>query len=163
MAKTDRRRQIVLGILVLAVVGAALSVGIGAGTGSDDPASSATTTGRASPSPSATPSAAPAEVTPDQFCAAFLTFVDANSQFSSQLDAASGEDLVDVARSMFALPTPLGMSPGARTSLDQLVAGTLVQLASVPEVTVDAAPDPANDADPDQAAFDAYLQATCPA
>ena len=159
MAKTDRRRQIVLGVLVLAVVGAALSVGIGAGAGSDDPESS-TSAAPASPTPTATP----AEVTPEQFCAAFLTFVDANSEFTSRLDAASGEDLVAVARSMFALPTPLGMSPGARASLDQLVAGTLPQVSqTVPEVTVDASPDPANDAEPDQAAFDAYLQATCPA
>ena len=148
--------------LVVAVIGAALFVGFGGGS-SDRPGAAGVT---ASPSPSSSPSApaVPAEVTPDQFCSAFLTFVDANSEFTSRLDAASGEDLVDVARSMFALPTPIGMSPGARVSLDQLVAGTLPQVAdTVPEVTIDAAPDPAYDAEPDQAAFDAYLQASCPA
>ncbi len=151
--------------LVVAVIGAALFVGFGGGS-SDRPEAAGVT---ASPSPSSSPSvpavpAVPAEVTPDQFCSAFLTFVDANSEFTSRLDAASGEDLVDVARSMFTLPTPIGMSPGARVSLDQLVAGTLPQVAdTVPEVTIDAAPDPAYDAEPDQAAFDAYLQASCPA
>ena len=69
--------------LVVAVIGAALFVGFGGGS-SDRPEAAGVT---ASPSPSSSPSvpavpAVPAEVTPDQFCSAFLTFVDANSEFT---------------------------------------------------------------------------------
>ncbi len=126
----------------------------------DEPSTAGEPAAAATPTPQ--PSS-PAEIAPDEFCDLFLTFVDANSEFSAKVDEVSGRVLLDAARTMFELPTPTGMSPGARVSLDELVAGTLDQLSEVPSVEVDTAPDPANAGEADPGAFDAYLQDTCPA
>jgi len=55
------------------------------------------------------------------------------------------------------------MTDGARAALDQLVAGSLAGAEGIDGVTVDTAPDPAYDAQPDQGALDEYLQDSCPA
>lgn len=141
----------------MALVAAVLLVGFG---GDDD--GSPGDVGAAGTGPAAEPSAPPTEVTPDQFCLSFAAFADANSFFLAEPGPETGRTLLDAARTLLEMPTPLDMPPGARTSHDQLVAGTLEQLEDV-DVPVDTAPDPANDAEPDQEAFDAYLQATCPA
>lgn len=117
----------------------------------------------------ATPAASPAVTKPvstptaEEFCATFLDFVDASSSFTAEVDRATGEALVDAARTMFETPSPVDMTDGARAGIDQLVEGALSGVSAVPEVDVDTAPDPANAAEPDLAEMDAYLQDTCPA
>lgn len=148
-------------LVSLAALTAVVLAGCGGESTTAEP--SPPTSAPTSASSSAAPSSQPAEETPDEFCDSFLSFVDANSEFASRLDATSGQALVDSARMMFAMPTPIAMTSGARVSLDELVQGTLAQLESVPEVTVDVAPDPANAGRADPAEFDAYLQDTCPA
>ncbi len=137
----------------------ALVLALSACTGAEEPAPQVT----ASPSATAPADATPAEETPEDFCVTFLAFVDASSEFSARLDDDSGRALVEAARTMFEMPTPTAMTPGARVSLDQLVQGTLPQVTDVTDVEVDTAPDPANGGRADPAAFDAYLQDTCPA
>lgn len=105
----------------------------------------------------------PTQVTADEYCDEFLNFVDASAEFSATLDAPSGEALVEAARTMFELPSPIEMTGPARAAMDQLVEGTLAQLTTVPEVSVDTAPDPQYDAEPDSTELDLYLQDTCPA
>ena len=120
----------------------------------------------ATPAPTASASTVPgptAEETPEEFCEVFLDFVDASAQFTGAQDTATGETLVDTARTLYEMPTPIAMTAGARAALDQLVTGSLIGVAAVPDVEVDTAPDPANDAEPDPTEMDAYLQDVCPA
>lgn len=144
-------------VLAVALVGAVLFLGL---SGGEDG-----TTGAGSSAPSEPPAATaePEPPTPDEFCADFRVFADASNAAVASPTADTGEALVEAARSLLEMPTPLGMTDGARASLDQLVAGSLDVVAEVPGVTVDVAPDPAYAAEPDLPAFDEYLLTTCPA
>lgn len=156
------RQRWVLVVLAVALVATVMFVGLASPDDASDQSSPAAPA-PSTPAPSATTTGAPTEVTPDEFCERFLMFVDANSAVTSSPDTESGQTLLEIARTMLEMPNPIGMSPGARVSLDMLVEGTLAQLEDVPGVTVDAAPDPANAGEPNPAEFDAYLEATCPA
>ena len=149
-------------LLGLALIGTVLVASLGSDQDSASP-SGPDDVVAGTPTPTRTAPSAPVEVTPDEFCARFLTFVDANSTFAADLDEASGRALVEASRSMDEISTPRGMTDGARAALDQLVEGTLSQLSSVPEVEVDPAPIATGPAEPDPAALDRYLQAVCPA
>lgn len=154
MPPSSARRPWLVVALVAAVLAAVLLVGIG-GAG-DDPAASPAPGSSASGTAPVEP--APTERLPADFCADFLVFVEASTQHTASPDDRTGDTLVAAARTLLEMPSPLGMTPGARASLDQLVAATLEGVEDA-----DVAPDPTYAAEPDQQAFDEYLRATCPA
>jgi hypothetical protein len=136
-------------VLVGAVVLVALVVQQAGGSG---------TSGPSSPSPSSTAAqpAAPATASPQEFCEAFLVFVNAHGNFLAGGGTSGGAPVVAAATALFDLGRPIGLSEGGWASLVELVNGSL---ASVEGSTLLPVPDAAP---PDTKAMDAYLAEACP-
>ena len=148
----------------LLVIGSLLALVVGCG--SDDAGTAdASAPGTTTPSPTASSPASPASSdgtgspatpTEDEFCAAFVRFAGAQSQYEGEQDAATVEELVTSALVLATMPQAEGMTPGTHASLVALANGTIDTLVPPSDL-------PTAEAAPDDAAFAAYLQDACPA
>jgi hypothetical protein len=133
--------------LVVAVVVAVLTLG-----GEDDvdgPGDAASTP------PATVPTTPDVRPSPEEWCAQFVAFTEANNAWVAAPGDDTAEELNRVGLELLAMGPPLGLSDGGMTSLQQLVVGSLGEAGGPTELPTGA---PA-----DGAALDGYLATTCPA